>query len=358
MKYIAFYLPQFHEEPLNEAIWGKKFTDWTTSQNSKPLYIGHSQPKVPAFEQYDLDDKSQTIREQVIKAKEIGIDAFSFYFYSFDERTTALRKPVKDFLHSDIDFPFILTWANHSWTKAWVGDHKTVIAEQKFDNDQVDVFIKDSLEYLLDSRYETIDGRPVICILNIENLDVSYLKKTLGQEINKVKGVYIEPYIVTTYSEKNNVTGVDLFIGWPPGDVGLLGMQKLPKIKRVLRGTLSSIESSFVFKHLNRGCERLLLRKQQSLATNNTDNNIFFSQTILTGWDNSPRYSYKAYEVMPCKEDHYIKHVSDIMISNKGRNVPFTFIKAWNEWAEGNVMEKSLNGVDYGELIRKCISDD
>ena len=357
MKKIAFYLPQFHNEPLNEPVWGPDFTDWVTSQNNKPIYKGHIQPLVPLNGQYRLDDETQTLNLHAKQAKELGLDGFNFYFYHFDKNINALRKPLYDYLESDIDFPFMLTWANHSWTKAWVGEHDVVISEQKFDKECIDSFVQEIVPYIKDTRYIKINNRPAITILNTNQLNLQYLVERFKFFTKKELGEEVLPYIIVTEHNNDKSDIVDLYIGWPPGDVGLFSSQTFALFKSLIRKCNSKLKFPYLFKIANTVCEIKLINQQIKFLKNRNDN-LNFSQTILTGWDNTPRYKYNGYQLIKCNFELYVKGIRNILMLNESSKVPITFIKAWNEWAEGNVIEKSKSSSMYYDALKVVLSDE
>ena len=52
MKTIAFFVPQYHQIPLNDQYWGEGFTEWVNVKNAKPIFDGHRQPRVPLNNNY------------------------------------------------------------------------------------------------------------------------------------------------------------------------------------------------------------------------------------------------------------------------------------------------------------------
>ncbi|MGH8799623.1 MAG: glycoside hydrolase family 99-like domain-containing protein, partial [Casimicrobiaceae bacterium] len=161
---IAFYLPQFHPIPENDAWWGAGFTEWRNVVRARPNFAGHYQPRLPSdLGFYDLR-VPETRGQQAALAQAHGVDAFCYYHYWFAGRRL-LQRPFSEVLASgEPDFPFCLCWANESWTRRWDGLDDDLLIEQPYRDGDALAFIRDLLPAFADRRYVRIGDRPLLLV--------------------------------------------------------------------------------------------------------------------------------------------------------------------------------------------------
>ena len=66
--------------------------------------------------------------------------------------------------NKDIDFKFLLIWANEDWTRRWNGYEGKVLIKQEYKKSDPYDFIKDIKKYIIDERYIKINNKPILGI--------------------------------------------------------------------------------------------------------------------------------------------------------------------------------------------------
>lgn len=331
IKAIAFYLPQFHRFPENDAWWGEGFTEWTNVRRSKPMFPGHIQPEEPhpSLGYYNLDDV-EVMRKQAELAKHYGIYGFCFHHYWFSGKRL-MEKPVDQLLATpSIDIPFCLNWANENWTRRWDGAEHEVLIAQNHSPEDDEAFMVDVLRYFRDPRYIRIQGKPLFLVYRPDILPD--MRKTLSRwkSVCKRYGEN-EPYFVMCMSFTNSDPqkfGFDAAVQFPPhwpwegGESNTIYPATVKGKDKNFHGTL------FAYEDLEKSALRSLAKD--------------IIPCVVPSWDNTPRrlyassiYSGSSPEIY---KDWFIKACQ---FSHSSHSEPLVFINAWNEWAEGAHLEPS-----------------
>lgn len=348
---LAVYLPQFHKIPLNEVSWGKGFTEWTNVASASAGFVGQQQPMLPAdLGFYDLDRPAK-IKEQIDLAKKYGIHGFMFYYYWFSGERI-LNNPIETFLkHQEWDFNFMICWANENWTKRWDGMDSEIIIGQKYDDDDPMKFIKDVAPILNDKRYITIDGeRPILAVYRpstISNVDEyakiwrDYFKKEYGKELYLIVG--------------NNHTdgdpreyGFDALYDFSPGSVIWGGAASdFANIKEVDYDKLK-LNPNFFGSLVD---YRDIALDERLDAIDRYDFPTF--QAILPHWDNHARKKGRhTHALINSNPEIYATWLDRVLKkATKQTKSPIVFLNAWNEWAEGAILEPTLH-LGHANLLR------
>lgn len=364
IKVIAIYLPQYYPIPENDQWYGKGFTEWTNVGRARPLFRGHYQPRVPAdLGYYDLRITENQL-QQTLLAKEAGITAFCYYHYWFGNKKKILDLPLNNLLKTpDINFPFCLAWANHSWyKKTWEANsfslRNELLIEQLYSGEQdiIDHFYN-LLPAFKDKRYYLIHKKLAFAIYDCMNfVDIQLFKSVwdkLAKE-NDLPGFY---YIgcANSLTDLNNSC-------YQEYDATILSLLQLPRygINHIFIRKLSYR----LLNHISSFLKRPINVYDYSKVINKFSNEIFSNKniypTLIPNWDNSPRRGAGAYIIKNSTPTLFKEHSMRVfsLIKNKPNEDRVVFIKSWNEWGEGNYMEPDLRfGKGYIYALKEALEE-
>jgi hypothetical protein len=339
---VAFYLPQFHPIPENDAWWGKGFTEWTNVARAKPLYAGHAQPRVPAdLGFYDL--RLPEAREaQAALAASHGLAGFCYYYYWFHGKRL-LERPLLDTLaQRRPDFPFCLCWANENWTRRWDGHEDEILIGQEHSPEDDRRFVESLLPFLEDDRYIRVDGKPLVLLYRARLLPDLPRTAAIWRRTAREAGVgdlYLAAVQSFDTGEVDPRTwGFDAAVEFPPHGYAVAAPSP--------RG--ARFEGRFF--DYPKSAARFSARPLPSYP-------LF--RTAMPSWDNSPRRGRRAHVFVNGTPEHYERWLATIVRQTrqfKTGGERIVFINAWNEWAEGNYLEPDQErGRSYLEATARAL---
>ncbi|MBI2821054.1 MAG: glycoside hydrolase family 99-like domain-containing protein [Acidobacteria bacterium] len=344
VKLIAFYLPQFHPIPENDAWWGEGFTEWSNVAKAEPLFSGHYQPHLPAdLGFYDLR-LAETRQQQAELAGKYGIGGFCYYHYWFHGKLL-LERPFNEVLSSGKpDFPFCLCWANEPWSRRWHGMPEDVLQDQIYSEEDDLAHIRWLLPALADPRAIRIEGKPLLLVYSPKTLpDPDRLVETWRQEVLKagLKGIHL--------------LGVETgwTLGWDATRVGfdaavLFQPQYWTLFNSHTRIPVPDKSGLRVFDY----------EKAWPILANPEPVAYRRYESVFPRWDNSPRVCEQAVVLHHSTPQAYEQWLRQAI--QRAQSQPpahrIVFLNAWNEWAEGCHLEPDMfYGDAYLQATRSAL---
>lgn len=332
---IAFYLPQFYPTKENDEWWRKGFTEWTNVGNAKPLFRGHYQPRVPAdLGYYDLR-VPEVREEQAQLAREAGIEGFCYWHYWFAGRRLLDRVFTEVVESGKPDFPFCLCWANHSWyQKTWDPTKPDkLLIEQTYPGvqDYTDHF-NAMLPAFKDKRYMKVNGKLIFGVYDSYGFeDFALFKETwsiLAKE-NGLDGFYFFGFTFNTDKKEDILSkGYDCVAADDIVRFKDSGLSIINKIRRKLFKVPMILHYDDYMRYVVTHYE--------------LNDNVH--PCINPNFDHTPRSKERGVVICDHTPEKWEKLCNKIFTVCKNRDAErnLIFVKAWNEWGEGNYLEPDL----------------
>ena len=348
---VAFYLPQFHPIPENDAWWGTGFTEWTNTAKARPLFRGHYQPHVPAdLGFYDLR-VPETRAQQAEMAERFGIEGFCYYHYWFAGKRL-LNRPFDEVVASGKPkFPFCLCWANQTWSGVWHGLKDKILIAQTYPGERDHrAHFETLLPAFRDIRYIKVEGKPLFLIFLPHEIPEPKATLALWRQMAReagLEGIYFVGNSTAQKPEDFRDMGFDATVQGP-------NIKFRPWVK-TWRKPLARIKQSI---DLRRGIPHRF------------DMGNFFEQnkpgrqnwpsypSLVHAWDNTPRSGSRGivYENATPQLFKKMLQLAIDSVSHEPEGKRLIFLKSWNEWAEGNHLEPDLrDGMAYLDALKDVL---
>ncbi len=350
-KVIAYYLPQYYQIPQNDAWFGRGFTEWTNAAKAVPQFTGHWQPHLPIDVGFYNLETTHVMHRQVELAKMYGVYGFCFYYYWFSGGEKIMEKPLNNWLEDkNIDFPFMLFWANEDWTNTWgaQADIGTKTYSAKMKPEDIEKFAMDILPFLKDERYIKVDGRPHLTIYQAKR--DPYLREFIEGVGDLVqKSGLKKPYISLVFPD-------DFDQNFDPRDFGADAAVEFGSHLKIMP---DDIPASVTNRKLMNPLARVTEYDMDKFINQETfvyDTSYPVFKGVMTHFDNTARKIYSGAQIFSIPPNLYKSWLSKVIKKSETEQI---FITAWNEWAEGMHLEPDQRyGYAYLQATKEALEND
>jgi len=359
---MAYYFPQWHRDPVNDALHRPGWTEWSLLAEATPRFAGHVQPKKPFWGFADESDPAHasTIVDAALRH---GLTGFIVDWYWYDNQPFLNGALDRGLLQADraAELKFALMWANHEWTDLYpaAGPRQRTLLDQPNTPEQAEAAFEHVIDrYLQHPCYWRIDGAPYFSIYDIptfitgmggEDGTVRVLDRFRARAAQAgIPNLHLNA--VTTFQIKDPAAmatrlgfdSITHYTWWHHPDSGFDVFPTTPYY---------------------RARERAVRTWREFLATMP----VPYLPNVTMGWDPTPRtmpwpmdrdrgYPYTSVLVdnSPAAVGGALRDAIDAVAGTSGLQA--VTINAWNEWTEGSYLEPDEeHGFSYLQQLQAVI---
>ncbi len=346
-KLLAYYLPQFHAMPENDAWWGRGFTEWTAIARGMPRFAGHYQPRIPRdLGHYDLSN-TEAMRRQIAMARDAGVFGFVQYFYWFNQKRL-LERPLEAFLaDASLDFPFCLMWANENWTRRWDGSDHEVLIGQDWDPADEPALLAAFARHFADPRYIRLQGRPVLMVYR-----AGLIPDCLAT-VSRWRAAFR-----ADHGENPILVMAQSFGETDPVEYGFDGAIEFPPHK--LTTGLATRGQQIRVADSAAGGQIFAYDDLASASLAEPPPSFPLIKTCVPDWDNDARREGRGMTLTgasPSKYQAWLTALVDRSAASPFFGERIVCVNAWNEWAEGAYLEPDVHfGAAYLNATGRAVA--
>jgi len=371
----AYYFPNYHPDPRNDAWHGKGWTEWDLVKAARPRFDGHRQPIESAWGCFNEADPAWAARE-IDLAADHGITSFLYDWYWYEDGPFLKDGLDKGFLGAPNNgrLKFALMWANHEWTNihpANFNNKPQTLASGRISRRAFEAMTDHIVaSYFSRPNYLTVDGCPYFCVYELASF------------ISSMGGLTQACDALESFRHKTRSAGFrDLHLNATVWGVQILpkevGLEKPAEVLNFL--DFASVTTYAWVHHFDPNRSGFPRSSYGDAAQANYDAweknhdqfSIPYHPNVSMGWDSSPRtigtdrFEQRGYPWIAILEGNTPEAFRGALlrakqfvdrpdVAVKSGNTKLITLNAWNEWTEGSyLLPDTVTGLAYLEAVKK-----
>ena len=369
----AYYFPNYHHDPANEAWHGKGWNEWELVKAAKPRFPGHRQPRIPLWG-YEDEADPRVMEKKIAVAADSGLTAFLFDWYWHTEGP---------FLNGCLDHGFLqaanhdrlkfaIMWANHDWLEIHPASRyqpypirrKGAIDRETFDA-ATDYMIE---RYFTHPSYWRVGGKLYFSIYELMSLvkglgGLANTREALESFRSRVRAAGLGELHLNAVVWGIETLPTENTLNEPNDILQFLGIDSVTSYVWVHHLPFCGFPST-PYPVLREACRSEHERLSSAYG-------LPYFPNVTVGWDSTPRtiqtdiFDNVGYPYYPVYTENtpqeFQKALEDMrsFLDSDPNRLKIGTINAWNEWTEGSYLEPDTEyGYGYLEAVRAVFGQD